>query len=132
MTNKSFATKQQYLAFREAFRELAHNKQISAEDLVILHILRGKDAYFGFCPIKNANKLACNCSGNPWFNHKLLLQALDMRLDMTRPQPVWAQQWKEKTNLRFNKTITNEAWQFLSDYFHPTPVKNTKTAEVVL
>lgn len=51
-------TKEQFIAFREAFRARAHNKILTSTDMMLYNIVRGLPASRGFTPITNHTKLA--------------------------------------------------------------------------
>lgn len=51
-------TKEQFLTFRTAFKQLARDKKITSADLIVYNLMRGLHAKRGFGPITNANKLA--------------------------------------------------------------------------
>lgn len=51
-------SKEQFLQFQTAFRARANAKNISASDIVLYNVVRGKDKKHGFSPITNATKLA--------------------------------------------------------------------------
>lgn len=57
MTTHTF-TKEQFIAFRDTFKRSAHNKAISAADLLLYNIVRGVEMDRGFTPITNTQKLA--------------------------------------------------------------------------
>jgi len=50
--------KQQYLDYVANFKQKARNKNISSADIMLYHLVRGKDWRLGFTPLKNANRLA--------------------------------------------------------------------------
>ncbi len=52
------SSKQEFEFFKQAFKEKARNKQITAEDILLYNIIRGKDIDRGFTPITNPIKLA--------------------------------------------------------------------------
>lgn len=51
-------SKEAFLFIQQAFKEKARNKQITAEDILLYNIVRGKDMDRGFTPVTNPNKLA--------------------------------------------------------------------------
>jgi hypothetical protein len=51
-------TKEQFITFRDAFKELARNKQITAAHIVAYNLVRGYPMDRGFTPITNQIKLA--------------------------------------------------------------------------
>lgn len=51
------ASKEEFLFIQKAFKEKAHAKQITAEDIILYNIIRGKTVDRGFTPITNAKKL---------------------------------------------------------------------------
>lgn len=55
MTN-IFETKEQYLAFRNKWAELAQAKKLTAADMMFYNIVRGKDLQHGFTPITRPSK----------------------------------------------------------------------------
>ena len=50
-------SKEQYLNFQNAFKTLAHNKDITHADIMLYNIVRGFNPSRGFTPITNTQKL---------------------------------------------------------------------------
>jgi len=54
---KLFATKEDYLAYRAAFKEMARSKELTARDMMMHNILRGRAPEFGFTPITKQSRI---------------------------------------------------------------------------
>lgn len=54
---QSELTKEQFIAFRDAFKSLAHSKQLTSRDIILYNVIRGLPVDRGFTPITNQNKL---------------------------------------------------------------------------
>jgi hypothetical protein len=54
---KSFNSKEQYLQYRAVHKTLAHNRCLTASDMIIHNILRGRPEDFGFTPLTKKTKL---------------------------------------------------------------------------
>lgn len=67
MTNH-ILTKDQYTQFNKLFTNAANRKSISASDIILNNILRGKDARRGFTEITNETKLGHGM--DPWQGYK--------------------------------------------------------------
>lgn len=50
-------SKEEFLFIQKAFKEKARSKQITADDIVLYNIIRGKNIDRGFTPITNTTKL---------------------------------------------------------------------------
>jgi len=57
MTTKFFETKEQYLAFRQAWAKAAQNKSLTASHMMMYNIIRGRDSEYGFSPFKRHSKI---------------------------------------------------------------------------
>jgi len=57
-TQNTQLTKEQFLEFRAKFKEQANAKSLSASDMILYNLIRGKDPKSGFTPITNPNKLS--------------------------------------------------------------------------
>jgi len=57
MTTKYFETKEQFIAFRNAWAKAAQAGKITAAHMVMYNAIRGKDLDHGFTPVTNHNKL---------------------------------------------------------------------------
>jgi len=57
MTTNTFETKDQYLAFRSAWKKAAQEKKLTGAHHVLLNILRGHPVERGFTPITKTTKL---------------------------------------------------------------------------
>lgn len=51
-------TREQFLTFRDAYKELAHRKQVTAKDIVLYNVVRGLPNDRGFTSITNPVKIA--------------------------------------------------------------------------
>lgn len=56
-TEKYFDTKEQFIAFRNAWAKAAQAGKITAAHMLMYNAIRGKDIYHGFTPVTNKNKL---------------------------------------------------------------------------
>lgn len=82
MNIKFFETKEQYLAFRAAWRAAVnherakanHDSWIHATHHILLNIVRGKEPNYGFTPITNQVKL--DNGSYPWVAYNQALQSL--------------------------------------------------------
>ncbi len=54
---KLFATKDDFLAYRAAFKEIARAKELTAKDMMMHNILRGRAPEFGFTPITKQTRI---------------------------------------------------------------------------
>lgn len=52
-----FETKEAFLNYRKAFKELAHQKALNAHDMMMHNILRGRDPAYGFSTITKQSKI---------------------------------------------------------------------------
>jgi hypothetical protein len=57
-SSQFISSRQEFEFFKQAFKEKARNKQITAEDILLYNIIRGKDLDRGFTPVTNPTKLA--------------------------------------------------------------------------
>ena len=59
MTTKYFETKEQYLAFRQAWKDAINNKthHMTAAHFMLYNIIRGKDPQHGFTPFQRHSKM---------------------------------------------------------------------------
>lgn len=57
-TTGLLTTKESNLAFRAAFRELAHARKLSAQHMALFAIVTGKPLGHAFSPVTNSRKLA--------------------------------------------------------------------------
>lgn len=73
-------SKEQYLAFKKAWKDLANKKQLAATDMLIYNLILGRDEKNGFTPISNKNKLKYNCNNDMWYNFNLLKNSLRWKL----------------------------------------------------
>lgn len=64
-------SKEQFLKFRNAFKEIAHNKQITSKDIILYNTIRGLSLSRGFTEITNKVKLANGQYSNQAFNNAL-------------------------------------------------------------
>lgn len=58
MTINSSLSREQFIAFRDAFRALANSRQLTATDELVYNLIRGLPADRGFSPVTNPTKLA--------------------------------------------------------------------------
>ena len=56
--NTFIFNKDEFQKLQAAFKEKAHNKDVSASAMVLYNIVRGKDPRSGFTPITHTGKLA--------------------------------------------------------------------------
>jgi hypothetical protein len=54
---KPFSSKEQYFEYRAIFKKLAHEKRLTANDMILNNILRGRKPDFGFTPITKQSKI---------------------------------------------------------------------------
>lgn len=108
--NKSFQTKQQYLAFRAAFAALANKRSIDSTDLILLNALRDKPLSYGFVPITNPTKLGCNYQNDGEYPQRLRLTYLQSLIKGIAKSMTYSKTWQQRINAQFNGTITPEAW----------------------
>lgn len=74
-------SKEQFIAFRAAFKKLANNKELLFDDIMIYHILCGKDPCYGFTPVTRPSKIRGYCfNGNPWYPQTLRINELKRRI----------------------------------------------------
>lgn len=109
---KAFETREQYLAFREAFRKLSREKKATSQTMMIFHTICGKGPYYGFSPIINPVKLASSCNGSSWHYHKNRIVNLHHLISGSMR---WSIPFKAETNTLFGGTITDHAWDFLKE-----------------
>ena len=64
---KPFYSKEHFQLYRAAFKKLAHQKQLTAMDMIIYNILRGREPNYGFGEITNPIKIA-NGNKSKFFN----------------------------------------------------------------
>lgn len=57
-SSQFIVSKEEFLFIQKAFKEKAHNKTLTAEDILLYNIIRGKDIDRGFTPVTNPTKLA--------------------------------------------------------------------------
>ena len=58
MNNTFIFNKDEFQKLQAAFKNKAHEKAVSASDMILYNIIRGKDPICGFTPITHAGKLA--------------------------------------------------------------------------
>lgn len=78
--NSYFATREEYLKFRAAWKVLAQKKELTSTHMLLFNLLLGRDEKKGFTPITNSNKLNCNCNGDPWYNFNLIKSSARWKL----------------------------------------------------
>ena len=64
-------TKDQFITFRDAFKELAHAKKVKASDIVLYNAVRGLPTSNGFTNITNPVKLANGQQADEGFKNAL-------------------------------------------------------------
>jgi hypothetical protein len=107
-----FENKDQYIAFRNAWKQASHSARekgwIQAAHHVLLNVLRGRSVDNGFTPITNKNKLA----NGAYINHGLYFAVSDLKRMIQSAQSDKLSDW-QKSRLEdflapFNGTVTVE------------------------
>lgn len=77
-------SKEQFIKFRDAFKELAHNKQITSKDIILYNTIRGVSLSRGFTDVTNKVKLANGQYPKQAFNIALSMLKFHLSLDPTK------------------------------------------------
>lgn len=93
MTTKYFETKEQFIAFRNAWAKAAQAKSLNAAHHVLFNILLGRPHDRGFTPITNKNKLA----NGAYLNHGLFFAVSELKRNVGYAKETkrseWTQRW---------------------------------------
>ncbi len=73
-------TREQFITFRNAFRALAHAKQLTKEDMMLYNIVRGLPASRGFTSITSEVKLRNGMIAD----HSLCMARINLKWNLTR------------------------------------------------
>lgn len=69
-------SQEQFTEFKALIKTKAANKQLTATDIIVYNIIRGKDIKRGFTPITNPKTLLYQCNGNRWMRFNWIVHYL--------------------------------------------------------
>lgn len=104
MTTKYFETKDQYIAFRNAWAKAAQAGKIQASHMMLYNIIRGKDPQHGFTPFQRRSKF----EGMGMFNRGAVmahheLKAMQQQYLGSKYWDKWVDAWLEPFGDTFTK-----------------------------
>ena len=116
MTTYILTDKQQYKQYRQAFRQLARAKLITAEDHILYNLVRGKDLKFGFTPITREAKLNAHYSKDGFRAFNAALASLKHNIKSRARMKEWyikhgtTHDVQAPLCMRYGETISEEMW----------------------